>query len=95
VLEAEALIALRHGSVIEKDRYLVPHLGKTWEVDVFGGENAGLVIAEVELRDEDERVVLPTWVGLEVTGRAPYYNSSLAVHPFTAWPQEERAALGG
>jgi adenylate cyclase len=95
VLEAEALIALRHGSVIEKDRYIVPHLGNTWEVDVFAGENAGLVIAEVELRDENEGVVVPAWVGLEVTGRAPYYNSSLAVHPFTAWPHEERVALGG
>ena len=94
VLEAEALIALRQGSVIEKDRYIVPHLANTWEVDVFAGENAGLVIAEVELRDENERVVLPPWAGPEVTGQAPYYNSSLAVHPFTAWPAEERVALG-
>jgi adenylate cyclase len=95
VLEAEALIALRQGSVIEKDRYIVPHLDKMWEVDVFAGENARLVIAEIELRDENERVVLPPWVGLEVTGQAPYYNSSLAVHPFSGWPHEERAALGG
>lgn len=94
VLEAEALIALRQGSVIEKDRYIVPHLGNTWEVDVFAGENAGLVIAEVELRHEDEPVVLPCWAGLEVTGRAPYYNSSLAVHPFTGWSHDERVALG-
>jgi adenylate cyclase len=94
VLEAEALIALRQGSVIEKDRYIVPHLANRWEVDVFAGENAGLVIAEVELRDENESVVLPPWTGLEVTGRAPYYNSSLAVHPFTSWPVEERIALG-
>ena len=94
VLEAEALIALRRGGIIEKDRYIVPHLANTWEVDVFAGENAGLVIAEVELRDENERVVLPPWAGPEVTGQAPYYNSSLAVHPFSAWPAEERVALG-
>ena len=94
VLEAEALIALRQGSVIEKDRYIVPHLTNTWEVDVFAGDNAGLVIAEVELRDENERVVLPAWAGPEMTGQAPYYNSSLAVHPFTAWPAAERIALG-
>jgi adenylate cyclase len=65
VLEAEALIALRQGRVIEKDRYIIPHLDKMWEVDVFAGENARLVIAEIELRDENERVVLPPW---EVTG---------------------------
>src|SRR5262249_4019452 len=63
VLEAEALTVLRQGSVIEKDRYIVPHSGKTWEVDVFAGENAGLVIAEIELRDENERVILPPWAG--------------------------------
>jgi adenylate cyclase len=93
VLEAEALIALRQGSVIEKDRCIVPHLANTWEVDVFAGENVGLVIAEVELRDEHESLVLPPWTGLEVTGRAQYYNGSLALHPFTDWPVEERIAL--
>jgi CYTH domain-containing protein len=51
---------------------------------VFAGENARLVIAEIELRDENEGVVLPPWAGLEVTGQDPYYNSSLAVHPFMA-----------
>jgi adenylate cyclase len=95
VLEAEALTALRQGSVIEKDRYIVPHSAKTWEVDVFAGENAGLVIAEIELRDENERVILPPWAGVEVTGQAPYYNSSLAVHPFASWPHEKKVALGG
>src|SRR5262249_11794855 len=94
VLEAEALIALRQGSVIEKDRYIVPHLGNRWEVDVFAGAHTGLALAAIELRDEDERVVLPSWAGPEVTGQAPYYNGSLAVHPFTGWPHEERVALG-
>src|SRR5215467_9309565 len=94
VLEAEALIALRRGSIIAKDRYIVPHAGKTWEVDVFAGENLGLVIAEIELRDEHERVALPPWAGPEVTGQAAYYNSALAVHPFIGWPRETKAALG-
>jgi len=94
VLEAEALIALRRGSIIEKDRYIVPHAGKSWEVDVFAGSNAGLVIAEVELQDEHERVPLPPWAGPEVTGQAPYYNSALTVHPFIDWPHEKKAALG-
>jgi len=94
VLEAEALIALRRGGIIEKDRYIVPHAGKTWEVDVFAGDNTGLVIAEVELRDEHEHIALPTWAGAEVTGQAPYYNSALAVHPCNGWPLEKKAALG-
>ena len=68
--------------------------GKTWEVDVFAGDNTGLVIAEVELRDEHEHIALPTWAGAEVTGQAPYYNSALAVHPFNGWPLEKKAALG-
>jgi adenylate cyclase len=95
VLEAEALIALRRGNIVEKDRYVVPYAGKRWEVDVFAGENASLVIAEVELRDEHEHIALPPWAGAEVTGQAPYYNSALAVHPFTNWPSEKKAALGG
>src|SRR5215813_6829389 len=63
VLEAEALIALRRGSIIEKDRHIILYANKRWEVDVFAGENEGLVIAEVELQDEHESVVLPPWVG--------------------------------
>jgi adenylate cyclase len=94
VLEAEALIALRRGSVIEKVRHLVPHAGATWEVDVFAGENAGLVIAEVELRDEHEVVELPPWVGLEVTGQPQYYNSSLAQRPYLSWAEHRGSAAG-
>jgi adenylate cyclase len=85
VLEAESLIALRSGSVIEKVRHIVPFGGATWEVDVFAGENAGLVIAEVELRDEHQHVELPPWVGAEVTGTPQYYNGSLAQQPFGTW----------
>ncbi|HZT49812.1 MAG TPA: CYTH domain-containing protein [Hyphomicrobiaceae bacterium] len=92
VLEAEALIALRRGSVIEKVRHLVPHAGATWEVDVFDGENSGLVIAEIELRDEHQIVELPPWVGPEVTGQPQYYNSSLAQRPYRSWPETRGTA---
>jgi adenylate cyclase len=94
VLEAEALIALRRGSIVEKHRYLVPYAGEMWEVDVFDGENVGLVIAELELSDEHQSINLPPWAGPEVTGQAPYYNSSLALHPFTSWSREKGLASG-
>lgn len=85
VADAEALIALRCGAVIEKVRHVVPCAGATFEVDVFAGENAGLIVAEVELPHEDSRLELPPWIGAEVTGRAEYYNSSLAARPFCQW----------
>jgi adenylate cyclase len=85
VLEAESLISLRSGAVIEKVRHIVALKADTWEIDVFAGENAGLVIAEVELRDEHQHVELPPWVGAEVTGQARYYNGSLAHRPFSSW----------
>lgn len=56
-----------------------------WEVDVFEGENAGLVIAELELRDVEENFVLPPWAGLEVTDDPRYTNAALSRHPFTRW----------
>ena len=82
------------GSIVEKHRYLVRYGGETWEIDAFDGENAGLVIAELELHDEHQRINLPPWIGREVTGQATYYNSSLAMRPFTSWSREERQALG-
>jgi adenylate cyclase len=83
--DAEAMIGLRHGAVVEKVRHIVPCAGTTWEVDVFAGENAGLIVAEVELHHEDCRLELPPWVGAEVTGHDEYYNSSLAERPFRSW----------
>jgi adenylate cyclase len=85
VADAQALIGLRRGAVIEKVRHIVPYAGATWEVDVFAGENAGLIIAEVELPHEDYRLELPPFVGAEVTGRAEYYNSALAARPYGSW----------
>jgi adenylate cyclase len=84
-LEAEALMQLRQGSVVEKVRYVIPHGDLAWEVDVFEGENLGLVIAEIELRHEHQHVELPPWIGPEVTGQQQYYNSSLVQRPFRSW----------
>jgi adenylate cyclase len=91
VLEAEALMQLRRGSVIEKSRYAVPCGDLVWQVDVFSGDNAGLTIAEIELRHEHQRIELPDWIGAEVTGQRPYYNSVLAEHPFSSWPRGHAA----
>jgi adenylate cyclase len=90
MLDAEALIPLRRGSVIEKERHVVPWGDLAWEIDVFSAENAGLVIAEIELRHEDQRFELPNWIGAEVTGQTRYYNSSLAQRPFRSWPHPGR-----
>ncbi|NIM27028.1 MAG: CYTH domain-containing protein [Gammaproteobacteria bacterium] len=71
--------------IIEKIRYRVRHQSQEWEVDVFEGDNAGLVVAEIELDDEAAPVSLPPWAGEEVTDDVRYYNSSLAVTPFNRW----------
>lgn len=92
VLEAEKMIQLRNGAVIEKVRHLVPHDDVTFEVDVFSGENDGLVIAEVELRDEHQQVALPEWIGAEITGQLQYYNSALVLCPYSSWAQHPSAA---
>jgi adenylate cyclase len=93
VLEAEAAIALRRGIVVEKYRYIVPYAGARWEVDVFVGENEGLVLAEIELRDEHQHIALPAWAGPEVTGQALFYNSALAACPFVTWSHDRKLAL--
>jgi adenylate cyclase len=92
VIEAEAMIGLRHGAVIEKVRHLVPHGDLTFEVDVFAGENEGLVIAEIELRDELQPFALPDWIGAEITGQPDYYNGALVLRPYRSWPQKTAAA---
>jgi adenylate cyclase len=86
--DAEALAELRQGSVLEKTRFRVPHAGRTWEVDVYSGDNAGLSIAEIELESEDAVVDLPPWVGPEVTGEARYYAARLARYPFRSWSEK-------
>ena len=69
----------------EKIRYRIPFDGKVWEVDEFLGDNAGLIVAEIELESETEQFQLPEWVTTEVTDDNKYANSSLAMHPFCDW----------
>jgi adenylate cyclase len=71
--------------IIEKHRYRIVHEGMTWEVDEFMGENAGLVVAEIELESEGQGFEKPEWVGEEVTQDARYFNSNLLRHPFSRW----------
>lgn len=71
--------------LIEKKRYKIPVGGLVFEVDEFFGENAGLVVAEVELKDEKQRIDLPGWIGQEVSGDPRYFNSNLIRHPFSKW----------
>ena len=83
--DAERLLLLREGPLIEKTRHRIDHDGTTWEIDVFDGENAGLVLAEVEVESEDTPVSIPAWSGEEVTADPRYYNVNLVSHPFRAW----------
>ncbi|MGZ4000130.1 MAG: CYTH domain-containing protein [Mucilaginibacter sp.] len=69
----------------EKTRYVIPFAGKHWEVDVFMGDNEGLIVAEIELESEDEVFEKPEWVTEEVTEDGRYTNAALAKHPFKNW----------
>jgi len=69
----------------EKMRYEIPFKGKTWEVDVFSGDNAGLIVAEIELTSEDEQFEKPDWVTKEVTWNGRYTNASLSIYPYKDW----------
>jgi adenylate cyclase len=71
--------------LVEKFRHRIEQHGMLWEVDEFLGENAGLVVAEIELRSEDQVFVKPDWVGDEVTGDPRYYNANLLRRPYSAW----------
>lgn len=82
---AEMLDRLCLPGLVEKERYRVDHAGKTWEVDVFLGENEGLILAEVELAEARETIELPPWAGDEVTEDPRYYNAYLVAHPFGQW----------
>ena len=85
--DARALLDLCEPGVIDKTRWLVPAGDgiHTWEVDEFHGENAGLVVAEIELRSEADAFERPSWLGPEVTGDRRYYNSQLTLHPYSEW----------
>lgn len=87
----QLLDMLCQGPLIEKRRHKIRQGDLMWEVDEFLGENAGLVVAEIELASEDQPFDKPDWLGREVTGDARYFNSSLMKQPFSRWPAETRA----
>jgi adenylate cyclase len=88
--QAYYLLDLCEPGMILKNRYIMIHKGKTWEIDVFSGDNTGLVVAEIELVSEDEEFELPNWVTKEITGDVKYYNSNLAKRPFKDWSKNEQ-----
>jgi CYTH domain-containing protein len=81
----EMLDTLCDRPLIEKTRYRVDYNGLTWEIDEFDGINKGLIIAEVELSDENQQIELPSWIGEEVSDDPKYFNSNLVKHPFSQW----------
>ena len=85
VAEAELLLQLCEKGIIDKIRYEILVGKHTFEVDVFSGENQGLIMAEVELSNENDFFEKPKWLGNEVTGDKRYYNSYLSKNPFTSW----------
>ena len=93
VADARALLALSVGGLIDKRRHYVEHAGHRWEVDEFLGDNAGLVVAEIELSGVDEAFEAPSWIGVEATHAPRYYNLALASRPFSQWRDDERQAL--
>lgn len=84
--DASILLANFSLSIITKHRYKIYYGSTLWEVDEFLGDNEGLLMAEVELKSEDEAVALPEWISKEVTGDERYYNSNLSLHPYKNGP---------
>ena len=85
VSEAEVLLKMSKDVPVEKIRYLENRGDVTWEIDYFEGENSGLLLAEVELKTENQKINLPDWIEKEVSDDARYFNSYLTQHPFITW----------
>ncbi len=85
VADAQHMMLICITPVVEKFRHCINYEGHVWEVDEFKGENEGLVVAEVEMRSEDEAVSIPTWIGSDVSDDKRYRNSRLAICPFKSW----------
>ena len=74
--------------LIEKVRYVVNHKGMIWEIDEYSGENAGLVVAEIELKSRDQYIIYPPWIGKEVSDDNRYANSNLVKNPYKLWKKK-------
>lgn len=89
VTDAIALLdSLCEPPLIEKTRYTLVENGCTWEIDEFTGENQGLIVAEIELTDENQCFELPEWIGQEVSHDPRYFNANLVKHPYSQWSAE-------
>ncbi len=82
---SEIITNLCQPPLIEKTRHFVNIQQHIWEIDEFWGENAGLIVAEIELSHVNEKFLQPSWLGLEVTGDIRYYNNQLCQQPYTTW----------
>ncbi len=89
--DAERMLRDFCNGTVEKVRHYVPHAGLMFEVDEFFGDNAGLVVAEVELQSVGQAIDKPAWLGREVTEHMRYYNLNLLQHPYLRWSERERA----
>lgn len=83
--DGDKLISLSENFLIIKDRYYQKIDNHVWEIDVFYGENEGLIIAEIELEDENEKINIPNWVGMEISNDEKYFNFSLSKIPYRSW----------
>ncbi len=83
--DANAMLELSQTPIVEKYRYKIKRGNHTWEIDEFLGDNKGLIVAEIELRSEQEAFEMPEWIGFEVTADKRYYNSHLAENPYKNW----------
>ncbi|MET0534894.1 MAG: CYTH domain-containing protein [Steroidobacter sp.] len=87
VADAEQLLRLCEGPILEKHRHVLEHAGSKWEVDEFHGDNQGLIVAEIELESADQTFARPRWLRAEVTDDPRYFNSSLSKQPYRTWPK--------
>lgn len=95
VADAEAMLAELCDGVLTKQRHYVTVEGTVFEIDAFLGDNAGLVVAEVELPAVDATFARPDWLGIEVSALSRYYNVHLIAYPYARWTRDEREATDG
>lgn len=87
--EAVELLGLCQGRVVEKTRHRITHVGRVWEIDEFLGRSSGLIIAEAELQDPSDGLIMPNWAGQEVSVDPKYYNASLSLAPYCTWAAQK------
>jgi len=81
----QLLLAWAHDHIVQKCRYRLIYNGVNWDLDIFAGLNQGLIIAEVELSEPEQAIIMPPWVIAEVTGIKRFYNAELSKCPYVKW----------